>query len=162
LISLLLYKLLCFQRFDPPFQFLMLKRLLGELDNVLGRPDADVLPFAIQVFHQRSSRFAEISLETIQRPLYDRVPLAFKVLAEGFFLEAFIDRGLIDLGAGKPPRSKGRPTETGSPVVAGLLAFPFRSFRWFPLDLVVKDTCLHSEKATPSSYSLFPSTHETT
>jgi hypothetical protein len=38
----------------------------------------------------------DIGLEAVQRPLDGRVPLAFKLSAEYFVLEPFIDRALID------------------------------------------------------------------
>ena len=47
----------------------MLKRFLGERDDAFCRPDADVLPLAVQVLHQRFGCFGDVCLECVHRAI---------------------------------------------------------------------------------------------
>src|SRR5262245_66507957 len=57
------------QCFDAPFQLFMLKRLLRELDDALGRPDANVLPIAVEMLYESFRCFGCVGLDTVQRTL---------------------------------------------------------------------------------------------
>jgi len=87
------------KRRDAFFQLLVFKCLLLKLDDVLRGACLDWLFVAVQELYKGLCRPADVRLQAVQRALDDLVPLAFKLLAEGFFVEPFLDRGLVEPGA---------------------------------------------------------------
>ena len=74
---------------------------MRELDNSLGRSDADTFSFAAQVFDQCLRCIGNIRLQTIQRPVDNRVALTFELSTKDFVLQPFVDCSLVNSCVGK-------------------------------------------------------------